>query len=231
MRKLFVPAYMAALSLLAACQTVSTPGGTTAPRGLVSVPAPDAVHYTVDAAGSEVRFLVYKAGALAAFGHDHTVDARGFKGDLYLAPKFDASSFSLNLPVAGFVVDEPASRQTEGPDFAKQPSPGAVQGTTTNMLGPGTLDATHYPEVLIQCVQIGGSADKVEVTVRITLHGVARDLQLPITLTRAGDDLTASGSFDIKQSEFGITPFSAVGGGLQVADTLKVKFRILGHKV
>jgi len=230
MRRLFVPLCVAALSLLAACQTVSTPSGSSAPNGAISAPAPDAVHYTVDAAHSEVRFLVYKAGALAAFGHDHTVDAQGFKGDVYLAPTFSASSFSLTLPVAGFVVDDPASRQVEGPDFAKQPSAGAVQGTTTNMLGPGTLDAAKYPEVLIQTVRISGSEDKVEVTVRITLHGTARDLKLPITLDRTGDDLTASGSFDLRQSDFGITPFSAVGGGLQVADTLKVKFRILSHK-
>ena len=230
MRKLFVPVSVALLSVLAACQTLSTPGNTTAPRGPVSVPAPDAVRYTVDPEHSEVRFLVYKAGPLAAFGHDHTVDARGFKGDVYLAPRFDASSFSLTLPVAGFAVDDPASRQTEGPDFAKQPSPGAVQGTTSNMLGPATLDAAHYPEVLIQSVQIGGSEDQAEITVRITLHGTARDLKLPLVITRAGDDLIASGSFELKQSEFGITPFSAVGGGLQVADTLKVKFRILGHK-
>ena len=231
MRKLFVPIYVAALSLLAACQTVTTPGGTTAPRGEVSTPAPDAVHYTVDPERSEVRFLVYKAGPLAAFGHDHTVDAHSFSGDVYVAPQSGASSFSLTLPVASFVVDDPASRQVEGPDFEKQPSPGAVQGTTVNMLGPGTLDAARFPKVLIQSVKVADNGDKGEVTVRITLHGKVRDLKLPITLSLAGDELTASGSFELTQSEFGITPFSAVGGGLQVADTLKVKFRILAHKV
>ena len=92
MHKLIVPACIAALSLLAACQTVTTAVRQGAPNGADSTPAPDAVRYTVDVGHSELRFLIYKAGALAAFGHDHTVDAHGFTGEIYLAPQFDASS-------------------------------------------------------------------------------------------------------------------------------------------
>ena len=98
------------------------------------------------------------------------------------------------------------------------------------MLGPGTLDAAHFPQVLIQSVRVAGSAEKLEVTVRITLHGMVRDIKVPVIFTHSGDELACSGSFEIKQSEFGITPYSALGGGLQVADTLKVHFKIIAAK-
>lgn len=235
MRKHSIPLLAAALlaGLLAACGTAPTrtTGASTEAKGeLPSQPASGAVHYAVDPEKSDVRFLVYKAGALAAFGHDHVVQAKDFKGDVYLASDFTASSFALTLPVKSFVVDVPAARAEEGPDFAKQPSAEAVKGTTANMLGPQVLDAEKFPEVRIQSVKLKGSLDKAEATVRITLHGTARDLTVPVEIKQDGDALTASGSFDLSQTEFGMKPMSAVGGGLQVADVLKIKFKISAKK-
>jgi polyisoprenoid-binding protein YceI len=231
MRKLSIPLLAAALlaALLAACGTAPTrsTGASTEARGeLPSQPAAGAAHYAVDPDKSDVRFLVYKAGPLAAFGHDHVVQAKDFKGEVWLASDFTASSFALTLPVKAFVVDVPAARAEEGADFAKQPSPEAVKGTTANMLGPQVLDAEKYPEVRIQSVKMAGSLDKPEATVRITLHGTARDLTVPVALVRTDDALVVSGDFDISQTEFGMTPLSAVGGGLQVADVVKIKFHI-----
>ena len=216
--------------MLAGCHTVPSHPRSSAPSGEVAKPAQGAARYTVDAEHSEVRFLVYKIGALSAFAHDHTVDAKGFQGEVYLAGSFPDSSFSLTLPVKDFQVDDPASREAEGKDFSPNPSASAVQGTTRNMLGPGVLDAGKYPEVTIQSVKVTGSEAKAEATVRITLHGTARDLRVPFTLDRSGDQLTATGEFELRQSEFGITPFSAVGGAIQVADAIQVKFKILARK-
>lgn len=235
MRKHSIPLLAAALlaALLAACgsaPTRSTGASTEAKGELPKQPAAGAVHYAADPTKSDVRFLVYKAGALAAFGHDHVVQARDFKGDVYLAKDFGDSSFALTLPVKSFVVDVPAARAEEGPDFAKQPSEEAVKGTTANMLGPQVLDAEKYPEVRIQSVKLAGTPEKAEATVRITLHGTARDLKIPVAIAQDGDELTASGSFDISQAEFGMKAMSAVGGGLQVADVVKIKFKIVCHK-
>ena len=231
MRKLIGPLYLViTLALLTGCHTVPTQPGSTVPSGEVARPATGAVHYSVDAGQSELRFLVYKTGALSAFGHDHTVDAHGFKGEVYLASSFTDSSFDLTLPVKDFQVDDPASREAEGADFTSKPTPNDVKGTTANMLGPRLLDAAQHPEVTIQSVKVTGSEAKAEVSVRITLHGTARDLKVPFAISRSGDDLSASGDFELRQSEFGITPFSAAGGALQVADVIKVKFKIRAHK-
>ncbi len=231
MRKsLFIPA--ALLALLAACQSapVAVTGAAPALAPLPALPPAGAVHYAVDAERSDVRFLVYKAGALASFGHDHVIAARGIQGDVYLAPVFTDSGFTLTLPVKQFQVDEPALRAAEGPDFAKQPSPQAVAGTLVNMLGAQELDAERYPEIHVRSVRLTGPEWGPDLTVRIGLHGVERDITLPVAISREGDELTVTGSFDIKQTDFGITPLSILGGGIQVADTVRIRFRIVARK-
>jgi polyisoprenoid-binding protein YceI len=236
MRKASIPFYatqaLASLALsLAGCQNTPVKQGSAAPTGeLRSTPAPDSVHYSVDAQHSEVEFLVYKAGSLAAFGHNHTVEAREFSGDVHLAPAFKDSMFSLKLPVKDFAVDRAEARAAAGEDFKSKPSANDIKGTTEHMLGADSLDAEKYPDVTIQSVSVSGEAAKAEMTVRITLHGTARDIKVPLSVSRAGDDLTAAGDFELRQSEFGIKPYSALGGALQVADAFKVHFKILCRK-
>jgi len=217
--------------LLAGCQTAVVKPGSSAPAGeLRSQPAAGSVHYTVDAQHSEVEFFVYKAGSLARFGHNHTVEARDFTGDVYLAPAFKDSIFSLKLPVKEFEVDRAEAREAAGDDFKSTPTASDIQGTTAHMLGSDGLDAQSYPEVTIQAVSVSGDMPKAEMTVRITLHGTARDVKVPVAVSPEGDALTATGDFELRQSEFGMQPYSALGGALQVADTLKVHFKVLCHK-
>lgn len=236
MRKASIPFYLgsalAGLALsLAGCQTTPTKQASAAPAGeLRSQPTPGSVHYTVDAARSEVEFLVYKAGSLSAFGHNHTVEAREFTGDVYLAHAFKDSLFSLKLAVQSFEVDRAEARAAAGEDFKTKPTPKDIQGTTEHMLGADGLDAEKYPDVTIQSVSLSGEEAKAEATVRITLHGTARDVKAPLSVSREGDDLTAAGDFELRQTEFGMKPYSALGGALQVADRFKVHFKIVCRK-
>lgn len=228
----YVGSGLAGLSLLlAGCQSTPVRQSSAAPSGeLRTIPAPGSVRYEVDAPHSEIEFLVYKAGTLAAFGHNHTVEARQFSGEVYLAPSFQDSLFSLRLPVQDFEVDRAEARAAAGADFASHPTANDIKGTTEHMLGADGLDAVQYPEVTIQSVSVSGATDRPEMTVRITLHGTPRDVRLPVAVSRDGDDLTAAGDFELRQTEFGMRPYSALGGALQVADVFKVHFRILCHR-
>ena len=221
---------VAALSL-GACQTAPVTGGVAAATGpLPPLPVQGTVHYVLDATRSDVRFLVYRAGVLASFGHNHVIEAKDLHGDVYLADDIRASGFSLTLPVAGFTVDDAAARRVEGPDFASQPSAAAIEGTRKNMLGPALLDAEQFPEISIRSVKLLGPDWDLDATVRITLHGTARDTTVLIAVQHDGESLSATGAFDIKQSDFGITPFSILGGGLQVADGIRIRFHLVAAK-
>ena len=203
-----------------------------APAALPELPpAPaQAVRYTVSAEESELRIIVYRAGRLAALGHNHVVRARGLRGHVDLAPNAHQSVFALSVPVAAFQVDPVDARRDEGEDFSKMPPPAAIEGTTRNMLGKRVLDAERFPTIDIRAVAIVGPAWAPDVTVRITLRGVSRDITVPVMQWHNDRLLVATAVFDVKQSDFGIKPLSVFGGAIAVKDELKVRLRILARR-
>lgn len=189
-----------------------------------------ATHYIIRPDRSDVRFLVYRMGPLASFGHNHVIRAGGIRGDVYLHRNFALSGFDFTLPVNEFRVDRPADRGVEGADFAKQPSAAAIAGTLANMLGPAALDVAHYPDIHIRSVRLVGPEWGPDATIRIALHGTQREITVPIAINLCGNQLIATGTFKLRQSNFGIKPFSILGGGLRVADIVRVRFHIVAEK-
>ena len=110
------------------------------------------------------------------------------------------------------------------------PSPQAIEATYKNMTGPAMLDAQQFPEITLRSVSMIGPTWGPEATVRVLLHGVARDLAVSLAIQDHDDELVVTGMFVLRTSEFGITPFSVLGGGLQVLDEVKVRFRVLGRR-
>ncbi len=221
--------------LLSGCG--STPPATRAlpsadvPRGAQEAVAEAvAARYVVDAAASDVRFLVYRAGALARLGHNHVVRAGPIEGRIEVAQDFQRSRFVLRLPVAGFRVDEAAVRAEEGEDFAAAVTPQAVEGTRGNMLGAAVLDAAAHPFIDIESLALTGPEWAPDVTVLLRMRGVEQRLSVPVAVARDNRRLVATAVFELRQSDFGIAPFSVLGGALQVADTLRVRMRLVAQR-
>ncbi len=103
------------------------PQNSAEPVGAPGIPAPG--YYHVDSSHSELRLLVYRAGALANLGHNHVIVNRSLNGSIDVAPQWGGSSFSLSVPVAAFVIDDSQARSEEGEDFAAEVSDGAKAGT------------------------------------------------------------------------------------------------------
>jgi hypothetical protein len=126
----------------------STPRGS-APQGEAATVA-QADHLVIDPAQSELRLLVFRAGALARLGHDHVIVAHGLSG--WIDP--DASGpqqlVDLVIPVDAFDVDPDAARAEEGAAFAEPITAEAKAGTRHNMLGEALLDAARYPRIAVR---------------------------------------------------------------------------------
>jgi hypothetical protein len=104
------------------------------------------------------------------------------------------------------------------------------------MLGPALLDAQHNPEILLQSLQLevegGGAAaaGTVLAHVQSTVRGQLRSFTVPVRYRLAGEGgVEASGEFPLRQSDLGLTPFSALLGALQVQDEMRVSFHILAR--
>jgi len=197
--------------------------------------------YRIDSAHSELRLLVYRAGALAALGHDHVIVNRALEGWVSPAGTSAGAGFSLSIPTSGFVVDEAAARAQEGADFSAEVGDDARAGTLHNMLSPAVLDAQSHAAISVQSVSIEPappgapmptaagqvSPAAMQATVRISVAGHESSLVVPFTVDTSAGRLHAQAAFPVKQTALGLTPFTALLGALRVEDQLRVKLDLV----
>ncbi len=207
--------------------------------------------YDVDGAASLLTVLVYRGGALASVGHNHVIASHQLSGTFYVPDDVLHSSFELHVAVDTLTVDEAALRaQQSGADFPAEVSEGARQGTRRNMLGEALLDAVHNPEIVLRSAGLergapasapaaaasgppagagSAAADALLAQVQSTVRGQQRTFAVPLRYQLGGGTLIVSGETSLRQSELGLTPFSAMLGALQVQDEMHVAFRIVAR--
>lgn len=220
------------LLLLAGCQAVPPPGDTAVVATPVAAEArlpAGTPRFLVDSETSEIRMLVYRAGPLARVGHNHVITGR-VRGEIRAGERAADSGFRLEIPVESFVVDPPAARAEEGEEFAASVSDEARQATRENMLGRDLLDASRYALIEISSVAVAGPRWNPVVLARAVLHGATRELRFPAAVFQDGDRLTVVANFRVRQSDFGLIPYSALGGGLQVGDGIDIRLRLLARR-
>ena len=219
----------AALAGCATAPPAAPSGGSKAAQPAPPLPSQGATVYHIVPEKSELRLRVYRGGPLADLGHNHVVTTSDIKGKIYLHDHLADSGFELTVPVKSFALDKPEARRQEGQGFEGQLSPKDRQDTKDHMLGKDGLNADKYPSVKLRSISVAGPPWYPRITVRITLHGVSRDYVVPTAIVRQPDRLIAIGGLHIKQTDFGMTPYSAVGGGLVVKDGLDIAFRFVAE--
>ena len=204
------------LALLAACaQPEWVPGDTSAP------PLPERVYrdaarqgeavYRVDSQRSRVFMRTGRDGPMKAAGHDHVIASVDVEGLVLVGADPETSRADLRLPLQQLVVDDPAYRERFGmePDLPES----AIEGTTRNMQDK-VLESSRFPWVTA--------------SVRVlSLH----DYRVPAELKFDPDALTVSGSMTVSHADFGLTPYSAAGGLLRVAEDIEVVFEIVAERI
>jgi len=222
--------------VLAGCATpqAQSPAPAQAPAGPI-LPSPRLGRpFDVIAAESRITILVYRAGALAVFGHDHVVSCRCVSGMIYLPRDPLRTGFDLRVSVKGFTVDDPASRAAEhSVDFPPDVPQGAQDATRHNMLSAALLNAATYPDVTLRAEGLRPSSDgkpgDAAAEVRVGVAGQSRSITVPIHYDIRADEIVVSGEFPLKQSDLGLTPFSAAGGALKVRDAMTVRLRLIAR--
>ncbi len=197
------------------------------PTQLAPLPPATTARWRIAPTESSVRILVYRGGTMARLGHNHVISAADLRGYVWRAPTLEDSGFEIAVPVNTLVVDDNSARAEEGEDFPLNVSEDAKAATKANMLRPTLLDGQQFPEITIRATHISGNAATPEVVARLRIKDQTREVRLPVTLTEAGSGLVVQGSFEIRQSDFGITPLSIAMGALTVQDAVKIKFRLV----
>lgn len=179
---------------------------------------------------SELRILVFRAGAFARLGHNHVVSTTDISGTVTVGASPADSRLELTVPVRSFVIDDPAVLEEEGSAFAGERSDEDAAATRRNMLGPDLLHAGKYHEVRVVSEDIGGAMPEVTIHARIAIKGSNYVVALPAFVTVRDGRLVASGSAEIAHSDVGLSPFEAALGALRVAEEMLFRYRIVARE-
>jgi polyisoprenoid-binding protein YceI len=182
--------------------------GHRAPAGFEGV---DSVVYRL-APSSRLEVKTGKAGLFGFAGHSHVIRARAFSGTVVYYPHAAARSH-LQITV-----------QTDSLEVLTPPDTAEIRKVTEAMRTE-TLQTDRYHEIRLVTKEVTPTADGFHMVAALTLVGQTRDVPIDVSVDLGTDTLRAATTFVIKQTDFGIEPFSGgPAGTVKVAD--RVTFNI-----
>jgi polyisoprenoid-binding protein YceI len=166
-------------------------------------------HLTAD---SRFEVKTSKAGLFGFAGHDHVVRARGFNGYVvYFPGRPESSHLEVIILADSLEVLTP-------PDTAEIRQ-------VTEIMRTQVLRVNENPD--IRFTASGGPATNKGMRLQgeLTLVGRTRPVPVDADIRIGPDTIRASGTFTVKQTDFGIKPYSGgPGGTVKVGDRLTFTF-------
>jgi len=177
----------------------------------------------VDQDASSIVATTATAGALGStFGHAHAVLATQWSAQITYDPEnVPDSSVEISVPTSSLRIDTPEAGQAAEMEIKRDAE--SQQKLQKKMLSSRFLDAAEHPSLTFKSTSVsGGRNGTLEVTGDISIHGVSKEITVPMKVTRMGEgQYRFSGSFEVLQSAFGFSPES-VAGVVKVADPVTV---------
>jgi polyisoprenoid-binding protein YceI len=171
----------------------------------------DSVAYRLSP-NSRLEVKTGKAGLFGFAGHDHVIRARAFSGSVVYYPKAPANSH-LEITVIA-----------DSLEVLTPPDTAEIRKVTAAMRSD-VLKIDQHHEIRLVSRQVTPTADGFHIVGALTLVGQTREVPLDVAVRLGLDSLRASTKFSVKQTDFGIKPYSGgPAGTVKVAD--RVKFTI-----
>ncbi len=177
--------------------------------------------YTIVAGESSFWVFVAKAGLFSAFAHDHEIGVKSFTSKITV-PESGVSGGFLELDINAqslAVLDKKPSEEDKKKIY--------------NSMHEEVLESAKHPKITFKSVsvnnlkQTGGESYTFTLNGDLTLHGVTKRIAVPVSLTINEQQLRAVGKYTLKQTDYGIKPYSAAGGTIKVKNDLVVNFNIV----
>jgi polyisoprenoid-binding protein YceI len=155
---------------------------------------------------SRLEVKTGKAGLFGFAGHSHRIRARTFAGHVVYYPKAPPSSH-LEITV---VAD--SLQVLTPPDTAE------IRKVTETMRAE-VLHVDQYHEIRLVSRRVTPSANGFRLAGALTLVGQTREVPIDVAVQLGVDTLRVTGTFSVKQTDFGIKPYSGgPAGTVKVAD-------------
>jgi polyisoprenoid-binding protein YceI len=173
----------------------------------------------IDLKRSRVYVFVGKTG----LGHEHGIEGKIKFGVIHLGAAADAGT--IEFDVTSFTADTDLARKYVG--LQGSTSASTREQVNKNMLGPDVLNVRKYPAATFKVESALHKKTKerkpvVELKGKFTLHGKTSPLTVYAQPSQKDGQWNLRGDFSIRQTDFGITPYSAALGTVGVADQLRI---------
>jgi len=167
---------------------------------------------TLDAASGDLQVITGTAGPAAKMGHRLTLAMRSWQATVQWKGKSPAA---VELTVA---VDSLQVLSGEGGVTPLTAPEKAVARSNALKF----FDARKFPTIRFSSEQISKTADGYRLEGMLEIHGTSRPQTVDVT---AEDDATRLATeVAVRQSDFGVKPYSLMMGALKVADEVTVRF-------
>lgn len=166
--------------------------------------------YTLNSDNGRLSVRTRRAGAAAKAGHDLLIEVGSWQGILELSDDRSASSVKLTADAGSLRVLEGTGGMTKLGDDDKAGIKQTIQE-----------DVLKGARVAFESSRVSSSADpqQLDVEGELELLGVLQPLSFALALDGGGH---LTGSATVKQTAWGIKPYSALFGTLKVADEVTV---------
>lgn len=158
-----------------------------------------------------VALLTARDGLAAQAGHDLTIEVRVWSGELMVEEDGNPAELSVNLDLTSLVVIAGTGGVKPLTDRDRR----EIAVTARKVLGADRHPQATFTASTFDPGSNGGGA----IRGTLTLGGVSRPLTLQVSST--GDSFHATAS--VRQTEFGIKPYTAFLGALKVSDAVGVE--------
>lgn len=178
--------------------------------------------FRIDARQSRFIVETQTSGLSGSSVHDHTIAIGDFTGTATFIPGVMATGkLALTVRSGSLRLLDDTVGQGRSIEWA---------------LREDVLEVGKYPEITFKTRSTksnrrGDGTYDVRLTGELFLHGVRKQVTIPARVSLEGGALRAIGTFEIRQSDFDITPFSFVGGIVTIKDAVFLSFDILARPV
>jgi polyisoprenoid-binding protein YceI len=170
--------------------------------------------WTLTPTDGELHILTGVDGRAAKMGHRLTIAMNSWKASVTWAGD-DAARAELTIDVDSISV--------LGGEGGLTPLTGAEKGVCrSNALK--SLDAKKFAQIRYTSDRIAKTGDGYRLDGTVEIHGTSRPQSVDLLVTDTGDALELSARVPVKQTDFGVKPFSLMMGALKVADEVTIAF-------
>lgn len=182
--------------------------------------------FRIDPDDSWVVAVTETAGLFGFLGHRHAIEVTGWSADVAWQPDEPGAS-RADFTVAARDLRIDTAQALERAGLGDGPDEETVAELQEKMLGPANLHAAEHPELHLELTRVAAEAeDTLRVAGELTVRGRTEPVELPVAVGRRQDGgWEFTGSFTVRQSDFGIEPES-VAGVVKVADPVEIRFRV-----